>query len=132
MKVKVLGTEYEILTRTAEDDAILDTRDGYCDTSVKKIIISNLRPQSDSKLDLRVVRNNIIRHEIIHAFLYESGLDVNSEWGSDETLVDWIALQFPKMAEAFEAAGCSGGTNDEEKGDKIQATQDCENHGWRL
>ena len=36
----------------------------------------------------------------------KNGLDVNNEWGTDETLVDWIALQFPKMEKAFKEADC--------------------------
>ena len=44
----------------------------------------------------------IIRHEIIHAYLYESGLDSYAE---DETIVDWIAAQFPKMAGTFGEVG---------------------------
>lgn len=34
------------------------------------------------------------------AFLFESGLGADS-WGINEEIVDWIAYQFPKMAEAF-------------------------------
>ena len=65
-----------------------------------------MEPEPDSKKDMAAVKRNIIRHELIHAFLYESGLDVNSKWGTDETLVDWIALQFPKMEKAFKEADC--------------------------
>jgi hypothetical protein len=38
------------------------------------------------------------RHEIIHAFFAESGI---TEWERDERLVDYMAIQFPKMLEAF-------------------------------
>ena len=48
----------------------------------------------------------MLRHEIVHAFLYESGLDVSSEWARNEEIVDWIALQTPKLQKAFEEAGC--------------------------
>lgn len=50
-----------------------------------------------------------MRHEIIHAFLFESGLSENfthPEYGHDETYVDWIASQFPKMCEVFKEVGC--------------------------
>ena len=106
MKVSILGTEYDILKKDTQEDEKLEDRDGYCDSSVKQIVICNLISSRDSKKDLEKVRKNIIRHEIIHAFLYESGLDVNSDWGTDETLVDWIALQFPKLEEAFKATDC--------------------------
>lgn len=44
-----------------------------------------------------------------HAFLFESGLSENfthPEYGHDETYVDWIASQFPKMCEVFKEVGC--------------------------
>ena len=44
----------------------------------------------------------VIRHEIIHAMLHESGLN---EYAHDETLVDWIALQFDKINKIVEQAG---------------------------
>lgn len=50
-------------------------------------------------------KKKITRHEIIHAFLFESGLDFNS-WGRNEEFVDWLALQFPKIIKAFEEAKC--------------------------
>lgn len=106
IRISVLGTEYKISEVAAGEDPLLDIRDGYCDSSIKKIVISELKQETDSKKNLDAVRKNIIRHEIIHAFLFESGLDVNSKWGTDETLVDWIALQFPKMEKAFKEAEC--------------------------
>ena len=36
-------------------------------------------------------------HEIVHAFLHESGLSSNSEWAMNEEIADWIALQLPKI-----------------------------------
>ena len=46
-----------------------------------------------------------IRHELIHAFLDESGLETNwhhlQEWGHDETVVDWFAIQIPKIETAW-------------------------------
>ena len=50
-----------------------------------------------------------LRHEIIHAFLSESGLDCNFEhlkqFGHEETMVDWIAIQFPKIYEVYKEVG---------------------------
>jgi hypothetical protein len=42
-----------------------------------------------------------MRHELIHAFLFESGLDCCS-WADKEEIVDWIAIQFPKLQNVFE------------------------------
>ena len=50
-----------------------------------------------------------LRHEIIHAFLNESGLKDNFEhvnrMGHEETMVDWIAVQFPKIAAVYKELG---------------------------
>ena len=58
--------------------------------------------------DFEWYRKKVLRHEIIHAFLYESGLHENwthPQYGHDETYVDWIALQFDKLLKAFKEAG---------------------------
>lgn len=104
MKVNVLGTEYEIISdATASEYPILESHaDGFCDFSTKKILIAEMKPDDYSMKDLKFYEKKVVRHELVHAFLYESGLDVNSEWARNEEIVDWIALQFPKMNKAFE------------------------------
>lgn len=106
IKISILGTEYTISKGNAFEDALLETNQGYCDNTRKKIVINELRPELGSKIDIEPVQKRVLRHEIIHAFLFESGLDENSDWGTDETLVDWIALQFPKLEEAFKKVNC--------------------------
>lgn len=103
MKVTVLGTEYQIIRNaTVSEYPILESQaDGFCDFSTKKIVISEMKPDDYSMKNLEIYEEKVIRHELVHAFMYESGLDVNSEWGRDETLIDWIAIQFPKMAKLF-------------------------------
>ncbi|WP_394967432.1 hypothetical protein [Candidatus Allofournierella merdipullorum] len=56
------------------------------------------------KGDLGKQHRKIIRHEIIHAFLFESGLAENSDWAQIEEMVDFFAIQFPKLQKAFEEA----------------------------
>ena len=53
-----------------------------------------------------------LRHEIIHAFLNESGLHFNTQvvvdgngWATNEEMVDWIAIQFPKIAIIYDELG---------------------------
>lgn len=108
MKINVLGTEYTISEHHDTEDETLKKFDGYCDKTSKKIVIA--KKASDCDLDdFEVYRKKILRHEIIHAFLFESGLHENFEhpqYGHDETTIDWFAVQFPKMVKAFEQAGC--------------------------
>ena len=57
-----------------------------------------------AKKNLQVQIRKNKRHEIIHAFLFESGLAENSEWAQNEEMVDFFAIQFPKLMEAFKNA----------------------------
>lgn len=49
--------------------------------------------------DLEYFERKVLRHEIIHAFLHESGLH---DLAMDEQIVDWLAIQFPKINQMFE------------------------------
>lgn len=111
-KISVLGEEYKILFKRKEDDEKLDGADGYCEFLSKEIIIDKSfftggdeSPLVLKKLDLLGLK--VIRHELIHAFIYESGLSSENKWAENEELVDWIAIQFPKLKKCFEKIGAS-------------------------
>lgn len=107
--IKILGTEYQVLFRKAEDDKKLDLCGGYFDHTAKQIIVGSLEPEDMSVSDLEVEQKRVLRHEIVHAFLYESGLWCNTEktdhWATSEEMTDWISIQFSKMLQAFQEAG---------------------------
>lgn len=106
MKVKILGTEYEIIEDAEEKDyPKLKECDGYTDFSIKQIVVSKFEPDEMSVENLVIHSKKVLRHEIVHAFMYESGLDSNSEYARNEELIDWIAIQFEKMLEAFIEVG---------------------------
>ena len=51
-----------------------------------------------------------LRHEILHAFLFESGLDAGSiatygPWANNEEMVDWFAIQSPKIFKVYSELG---------------------------
>ena len=103
MTVDVLGTKYTIKESDKVKDLNLENCDGYCDHTTKTIVIDtfqNYQGQTGVLDNLDVYRNKVIRHELIHAFLFESGLG-SSSWAKDEEIVDWIANQFPKLQDAF-------------------------------
>lgn len=109
-KVSVLGVEYKIIFRTDKDDEKLDGADGYCEFLSKEIVIDKSiftggdgSPLVLKKLDLLGLK--VIRHELIHAFIYESGLSSENTWAENEELVDWIAIQFPKLKKCFDEVG---------------------------
>ena len=108
--VDVLGTEYRIFRDVSEsEDELLKQCDGYCDKTSHRIALSEKGP--DANLDDYIAyQKSNLRHELIHAFLFESGLGGNSVWyvsGQEhpEQTVDWIARQFPKMLKAFQQVG---------------------------
>lgn len=101
-KVNVLGTEYKIFY-DKNNKLKINGCDGYCEKVAKELfeeekVLKQLKNLSDYGLC-------VIRHELIHAFIYECGLDVNCEWALKEELVDWIAIQFPKLKRCFDNAG---------------------------
>ena len=101
--IDVLGVPYAIIPGDRSKDPCLEKADGYCDHTTKICVIDTLLKTSDSVGDLDAYKQQVTRHELIHAFLFESGLGCES-WGGNEEIVDWIAFQFPKMLRAFEEA----------------------------
>lgn len=107
--VNILGTEYTIAAKSRDKDERLSDCDGYCDKTSKEIVIVDLENEEYDISDIEWLGKKVLRHEIVHAFLYESGLHENFEnhqWGGvDESIVDWIAIQFPKILKAYEEVG---------------------------
>lgn len=105
MKVDILGTEYKLIIATEKERPNLKECDGYIDQSIKEIVVGRFEPEPMILLNLKQYTKKVMRHEIIHAFLYESGLGENSNkienWAQSEEMVDWIAIQFPKILKAF-------------------------------
>ena len=101
--VSILGTTYTIQELSVAEDISLKDCDGYCDKTDKRIVIA--KKEADCDLgDFEQHRKKTMRHEIIHAYFNESGLAENFEnkrYGIPETLVDWFAIQSPKIFETF-------------------------------
>ena len=99
IKVNILGTEYEIIEGNVIDYPILKKYSGYVDYSTKEIIITT--DTGDWEVDdIETTKKEILRHELIHAFLVESGLNRNCDWHNEE-MVDWLAIQFSKIKDIF-------------------------------
>ena len=97
--INVLGTAYAIELRQLDDKNM----DGFCDNTAKLIVIRSDNYNEVGKfVELQKKR---LRHEIIHAFLSESGLQCNwqhiEQFGHDETTIDWFAIQSPKIFKVF-------------------------------
>lgn len=103
-QVSVLGTIYRIEQRDSKNDTELDGLSGYCNPHIKLIVI---RTDYESTPDISMLKE-VLRHEIAHAFFYESGLWDSSNgttaWATNEEMIDWIAIQGLKLYTAWEEA----------------------------
>ena len=88
IKINILGTDYKIIY----ENFGRDNRDGYCDVEKKEIHI-------DTQITNNTRKKIVLKHEIMHAFFFESGLE---EYFCDETIISFIALQFDKINKIFE------------------------------
>ncbi len=117
--VNILGTKYTLRKVNLGVDEYIDSKGlgGYCNGVAKEIVILNLKTLPDLANEptevLKRQERETLRHEIIHAFLNESGLGWNTlpvekAWAKNEEMVDWIAIQFPKILKVFKELGCEG------------------------
>lgn len=103
IKANILGTEYEIIFESFGDENC----DGSCDQTSKTIRIRN--DNANGVENLVELQKQTLRHEIVHAYLFESGIGFNWQhptmFGHDETIVDWFAIQSPKIFTTFSELG---------------------------
>ena len=112
MKIDILGTEYRIEIHKVSDDSFMEEKSlaGYCEEENKLIVVADMSEEKyfgymDEKAQ-ETYRKKTLRHEIMHAFLNESGLSDSSNrfdgaWAKNEEMVDWLAIQAPKIFSAF-------------------------------
>ena len=109
-KVHILGVEYTVREQSENDDETLKGCDGYCDWTTKEIVVE--REMVGTLGNMEAYIRKVLRHEIVHAFLLESGLHEcsgeTSSWASNEVMVDWIARQGEKIYAAWKEAGALG------------------------
>ena len=108
MKVNILGTEYTIKKQKVADNPKLKENNGLCELYSKEIVLCDESWEDDVMTfnNIEEFEKKVLRHEIIHAFFAESGLDSQSEYARNEELVDWIAIQLPKMVKVMQDVNC--------------------------
>lgn len=106
MTINILGSTWSIVERSFKDDPHLENADGYCDWTTRTIVIE--REITGTLGDMEYYIRKVKRHEIVHAFLEESGLAESTAatdaWARNEEMVDWLARVGPKIYEAWTAA----------------------------
>lgn len=116
MVVNILGTEYTVTVKKYDEDEEFERSsiDGYCDRWTKQIVVCDMSTykgwEHEPPETISAIQKEVLRHEIVHAFFSESGLEASAlrpdvAWVKNEELVDWIALQGPKIYKAWHAAG---------------------------
>lgn len=108
--INILGTEYTIEYKTELEDNFLEDSNGYCDITSKRIVILSEKRDADEIENFKYLQSKTLRHELIHAFIFESGLFnntycVDGGWAKNEEMVDWFAIQAPKIFKAFMELG---------------------------
>lgn len=104
--VNILGEKYSISTKTKQEEPRLKDNDAFCDWTEHAIVLD---ADIDGDLgNLDAYKKKVLRHEIIHAFMLESGLnecsiDVNA-WAANEEMIDWFAFQGPRILNAWKEA----------------------------
>ena len=115
MKINILGTEYTVTVKKYNEDEAFERRsiDGYCDSWINQIVVCDMSTYKGWEHELpetiRAAQKEVLRHEIVHAFLDQSGLadsalNPDMAWAKNEEMVDWIALQGPKIYKAWKEA----------------------------
>lgn len=113
--VSILGRKYKVQADVpTHKDKDLMGKFGYCSFIDHRIVVADINTvrgwESESELVKLIQKKATLRHEIIHAFLYESGLWGSSasveSWATNEEMVEWFALQIPKMTKVFEQLDC--------------------------
>ena len=104
--VSILGQKYLIKETTEQETPAIKGLWGLCDSSIHCIFVDKTVDPSDTRTiaNLDCHFNKVLRHEIVHAFLDESGLMENASFDSEhfEQMVDWIAIQFPKIVRVYQ------------------------------
>ena len=114
--VDILSTLYSIEIRKYEDDPYFKEHscDGYCNGTIHGIVLCDMHTypgwEKESAEAIEKATQATLRHEIVHAFLNESGLqnsalEYGGAWAKNEEMIDWIAIQGPKIMTAWEKAG---------------------------
>lgn len=114
--VDILGAEYELIMLGYEDFDPFKNTDttALVSYATKTIIICDAMTHPrficPCIADARKFEKIWLRHELIHAFLYESGLHSNANkgetpWPLNEEMVDWIAIQLPKIMRVCKETG---------------------------
>lgn len=106
--INILGTDFQIIRQFQTENPKIENAYGICEHYSKKIVLDTFAAAKEDVMcveKLEEFEKKVLRHEIIHAYLGESGLRSNSDWAENEEMVDWFAIQAPKIFKTFTELG---------------------------
>lgn len=113
--IDILGIKYNLFFVKYHDDEHFCQMQlsGYTDEYAKQIVICDIKsvPEwaGEPAAKIEQCQRRTLRHEIIHAFLSESGLSGgssgNAHWADNEEMIDWFAIQAPKIYKVYNELG---------------------------
>ncbi len=106
-KIKILGEDWKIINEPNQKRCVEADANGLCEWCKREILLNDFEITKETLLNPEAYKRKVLRHEIIHAFLYECGLAHNNDWATNEEMVDFFAMQIPKLIKIFEEAGCN-------------------------
>ena len=117
MRVEVLGPYYKIIIKQYEEDSAFERRSigAYCNGLTKEIVLCDMKSykgwENEDVETINACNKENLRHEIVHAFFNESGLQdcsfiFDGAWSKNEEMVDWFATQGLKIFNAWKQADC--------------------------
>lgn len=92
--VSILGAVWTVRSATEAEEPRLDGVNGFTDWTTRAICLE--KNTQGNIGDIKTYMNQVIKHEVVHAFMFESGLGDSFEhkdYGQEETIVDWFAFQ---------------------------------------
>jgi hypothetical protein len=116
LPVNIMSTTYMAVKRKYDEIPDFKKRgiDAFCDDIKKEIVLCDLTTypgyEDETKEYCYKAEVVALRHEIVHAFLNESGLTnsalhYDGPWAKNEEMVDWISIQLPKIYQAYRYLG---------------------------
>lgn len=116
MQVNVLGTPYEIVVKKYDEEECFERRSigAFCNGLTREIVLCDMHTykgwEHEDEPTIEACHKENLRHEIVHAFLNESGLQdsafaYDGAWSKCEEMVDWIAIQGEKIYKAWQEVG---------------------------
>lgn len=116
MTINILGTDYTVTIKKYDEEEAFSRRsiDGYHDGLAKQIVVCDMSThkgwEHEPPETIKESQKETLRHEIVHAFFHESGLadssaNLDMAWAKNEEMVDWIAIQGPKIYKAWQEVG---------------------------